>query len=73
MPRIAFGDRPEPERKRHLFRLWLSIDGARPLPAALAARTRGEAEYALRHISTDQDFANAIPDKNVIIYDVMRR
>jgi len=31
----------EPERKRHLFRLWLSVDGARPIPPVLAERTQG--------------------------------
>ncbi|MDA1326282.1 MAG: TauD/TfdA family dioxygenase [Proteobacteria bacterium] len=39
--RTAFEDWPEPERKRHLFRLWLTIDGERPLPAVLAERTQG--------------------------------
>jgi hypothetical protein len=39
--RTAFEDYPEPERKRHLFRLWLSSDGARPIPPALAERTAG--------------------------------
>jgi hypothetical protein len=29
--RTAFEDWPEPERKRHLLRLWMSADGARPL------------------------------------------
>jgi hypothetical protein len=39
--RTAFEDWPEPERKRHLFRLWLTIDGERPLPPVLAERTQG--------------------------------
>ena len=39
--RTAFEDWPEPERRRHLFRLWLSIDGERPLPPVLAERTQG--------------------------------
>lgn len=39
--RSAFEDWPEPERKRHLFRLWLTIDGERPIPDVLAERTRG--------------------------------
>ena len=30
--RTAFEDWPEPDRKRHLLRLWLSPEGARPLP-----------------------------------------
>jgi hypothetical protein len=36
--RTAFLDWPEPSRKRHLLRLWLACPGARPLPAAFAAR-----------------------------------
>jgi hypothetical protein len=36
--RTAFEDYPEPERKRHLLRLWLSVPNGRELPAALAAR-----------------------------------
>ena len=36
--RTAFEDWPEPERKRHLLRLWLAAPGARPLPAAYAER-----------------------------------
>ena len=39
--RTAFEDWPEPERKRHLFRLWLTTDGARPIPPVLAERTQG--------------------------------
>src|SRR5262249_52643565 len=36
--RTAFEDWPEPERKRHLLRLWLAPPQARPLPAAFAER-----------------------------------
>ncbi len=36
--RTAFVDWPEPERRRHLLRLWLSIPGDRPLPACFAQR-----------------------------------
>jgi len=36
--RTAFVDWPEPERKRHLLRLWLAAPGARPLPQVFAAR-----------------------------------
>ena len=36
--RCAFVDWPEPERRRQLFRLWLSPPGDRPLPEAFAAR-----------------------------------
>jgi hypothetical protein len=31
--RTSFVDHPEPERKRLLLRLWLSVPGSRPLPA----------------------------------------
>ncbi len=36
--RTAFEDWPEPERKRHLLRLWLAAPGGRPLPAHYAQR-----------------------------------
>ena len=36
--RTDFEDWPEPERRRHLFRLWLSPREGRPLPGAFAAR-----------------------------------
>ncbi len=36
--RTGFEDWPEPERKRHLLRLWLAPPGARPLPAVFAER-----------------------------------
>lgn len=36
--RTAFEDWPEPERRRHLLRLWLSIPGDRPLPPVFASR-----------------------------------
>ena len=39
--RTAFTDWPEPERKRHLLRLWLAAPGARPLPSGYAERWGG--------------------------------
>lgn len=39
--RTEFEDWPEPERKRHLLRLWLSTKGARPLPPEIAERSEG--------------------------------
>ena len=36
--RTAFEDFPEPERKRHLLRLWLAPEGARKLPEVFAER-----------------------------------
>ena len=39
--RGAFEDWPEPERRRHLLRLWLDTDGARPLPPEIARQSAG--------------------------------
>jgi Taurine catabolism dioxygenase TauD, TfdA family len=36
--RTAFDDWPEPERRRHLLRLWLAPEHARPLPPVFAER-----------------------------------
>jgi hypothetical protein len=36
--RTAFENWPEPERQRHLLRLWLAPDDARPLPEVFAQR-----------------------------------
>ncbi len=36
--RTDFVDWPEPEKRRHLLRLWLSIEGDRPLPECFRAR-----------------------------------
>ncbi len=36
--RTSFVDWPEPERRRHLLRLWLAADHARPLPEVFAQR-----------------------------------
>jgi hypothetical protein len=36
--RTAFADWPEPGRRRHLLRLWLSIPGDRPLPECFKER-----------------------------------
>ena len=36
--RTGFEDWPEPERRRHLLRLWLSIPGDRPLPQCFEQR-----------------------------------
>ena len=36
--RTAFEDHPEPERKRHLLRLWVAPIDARPLPKVFAER-----------------------------------
>lgn len=39
--RSAYEDWPEPERARHLFRLWLDMGGIRPLNEEVEAATRG--------------------------------
>jgi hypothetical protein len=39
--RTAFVDWPEPEQRRHLLRLWLSPESARPLPEVFAQRYGG--------------------------------
>lgn len=36
--RTAYRDHPEPERRRHLLRLWLSPEDGRPLPPVFAER-----------------------------------
>lgn len=36
--RTGFEDWPEPDRRRHLLRLWLAVPGARPLPPVFAQR-----------------------------------
>ena len=36
--RMGFEDWPEPDRRRHLLRLWLSVPGDRPLPDCFAER-----------------------------------
>ena len=36
--RTGFTDWPEPDRRRHLLRLWLSMPGDRPLPACFRQR-----------------------------------
>jgi hypothetical protein len=48
--RTAFEDEPDPARKRHLLRLWLMLDGRRPLAPAVHAYkgTRGIAEQSGR-------------------------
>ena len=45
--RTGFEDWPEPDKKRHLLRLWLSIPGDRPLPDIFAEKF-GSAEIGNR-------------------------
>ncbi len=39
--RTEYEDWPEPERRRHLLRLWLDTGGARPLPPEVARQSSG--------------------------------
>lgn len=39
--RTAFEDWPEPERKRHLLRLWITTDGARPVHEDIWSEIQG--------------------------------
>jgi hypothetical protein len=39
--RTEFEDWPEPERKRHILRMWLTTHGERPLPAEFAQQAVG--------------------------------
>lgn len=36
--RTGFTDWPDPDQRRHVLRLWLSIEGDRPLPECFRAR-----------------------------------
>ena len=46
--RTEFEDHPEPERKRHLLRLWLSVPNSRPLPEGWSAIYRDRRPGAVR-------------------------
>ncbi|MDE0704006.1 MAG: TauD/TfdA family dioxygenase [Rhodospirillaceae bacterium] len=46
--RTEFEDHPEPERKRHLLRLWLSVPNSRPLPEGWSAVYRDRRPGAVR-------------------------
>ena len=46
--RTAFEDHDEPERKRHLLRIWLAIPNSRPLPESFAALYRDVRPGAVR-------------------------
>lgn len=39
--RTAFDDYPEPERRRHLLRLWLEVPELRPIPAEMDVHGKG--------------------------------
>jgi hypothetical protein len=68
--RTAFEDGPEPERKRHLLRLWLAPVKARPLPPVFAERygsvipgQRGGVEVPGMRYTIPWD-AEEVPSKN---------
>ena len=52
--RTAFTDHPEPHRKRHLLRLWLSPAGDRELPSCFSQRYGCLAVGARGGIVTDE-------------------
>jgi len=47
--RTAFEDYEDPERRRHMMRLWLTIPNGRPLPPAFADTREFQHSYARRH------------------------
>lgn len=57
--RTAFDDWPEPERKRHLLRLWLAPDDARPLPPVFAERYGSVTPGARGGVEVPQMMLNA--------------
>ncbi|MGI9301784.1 MAG: hypothetical protein ACR2RB_03620 [Gammaproteobacteria bacterium] len=42
--RTSFEDYAEPDRKRHMLRLWLATPNSRPLPPIYAGRYRSSTE-----------------------------
>ncbi len=46
--RTAFEDHDEPDRRRHLLRIWLSLPNSRPLAAAMQPLFRDQAPGAVR-------------------------
>ncbi|MBH1964650.1 MAG: TauD/TfdA family dioxygenase [Comamonadaceae bacterium] len=46
--RTKYQDYDEPERRRHLFRLWLTLDNCRPLPPVFATTREFGPTYARR-------------------------
>ena len=47
--RTAFEDHAQPERRRHMLRLWLTISNGRPLPPAFENTREFRHSYARRH------------------------
>jgi hypothetical protein len=61
--RTAFEDHPDPARKRHLLRLWLMLDGRRPLAPAVHAYKGTQGILGRREPSTYYTGA-ALPDRS---------
>jgi hypothetical protein len=59
--RTAFEDHPDPARKRHLLRLWLMLDGGRPLAPAVHAY-KGTQGIAGRHAGSTYYTGAALPE-----------
>jgi hypothetical protein len=57
--RTAFEDWPEPDRRRHLLRLWLAPPGAQPLPEVFRQRFGGIAVGERGGISVPREMWNA--------------
>lgn len=60
--RTAFEDHPDPARKRHLLRLWLMLDGRRPLAPAVHAY-KGTQGIAGRGAASTYYTGVALPDR----------
>lgn len=60
--RTAFEDHPDPTRKRHLLRLWLMLDGRRPLAPAVHAY-KGTQGIAGRGAASTYYTGAALPDR----------
>ncbi len=59
--RTSFDDHPDPARKRHLLRLWLMLDGARPLAPAVHAY-KGSEGIRDREGGSTYYTGNAVPE-----------
>ena len=59
--RTSFEDDPDPARKRHLLRLWLMLDGARPLTPAVHAY-KGTVGIPSRAGGSTYYVGNAVPE-----------
>ncbi len=60
--RTAFEDGPDPARKRHLLRLWLMLDGRRPLAPAVHAY-KGTQGIAGRDVASTYYTGTALPER----------